>query len=145
VQLAGLPTEDVLDLVLADLPEVREQLELAHDEACATVASDLLEPCRARIAQLLGCTEELEGADPAWLAELTRWPTSPAIDDRQRACLAFTEQFVIDVASMDDALAEAVRTHLGDVGLHDFTSALLVVEQRQRLRLTWARLFGDQP
>jgi alkylhydroperoxidase family enzyme len=143
VQLTGLPTEDVLDIVLADLPDVREQLELAHDEACATVAAELLEPCRARVAMLLGCREELEGLDDATIAELVRWPTSERFDDRQRACLALTEQFVIDVASTDDDLVGAVRDHLGDVGLHDFVSALLVVEQRQRLRLTWERVFGD--
>jgi alkylhydroperoxidase family enzyme len=143
VQLTGLPTEDVLDLVLADLPDVRQQLELAHDEACATVAAELLEPCRARIAMLLGCREELEGLDDATISELVRWPTSDRFDERQRACLALAEQFVIDVASTDDELVGAVRDHLGDVGLHDFVSALLVVEQRQRLRLTWERVFGD--
>jgi alkylhydroperoxidase family enzyme len=143
VQLTGLPTEDVLDLVLADLPDVRQQLELAHDEACATVAADLLEPCRARIAMLLGCRDELEGLDADALAALAGWPTSDRFDERQRACLALTEQFVIDVASTDDELVAAVRDHLGDVGLLDFVSALLVVEQRQRLRLTWERIFED--
>ena len=64
---------------------------------------------------------------------------------RQRACLAFTEQFVIDVAGLDDATAGAVRDELGEQGLVDFVSALLVIEQRQRLRLTWAQLFTEAP
>ena len=55
-------------------------------------------------------------------------------------CLAFCEQFVIDVANLDDALAAAVADELGADGLVDFTNALLVVEQRQRLRLAWERL-----
>ena len=35
----------------------------------------------------------------------------------------------------------AVVEHLGEQGLADFAAALLVVEQRLRLRLTWQRLF----
>ena len=50
---------------------------------------------------------------------------------------------MIDVASLDDATAGAVRDELGEEGLVDFVNALLVVEQRQRLRLIWERLFGD--
>ena len=57
--------------------------------------------------------------------------------------MAFTEQFVIDVAGLDDATCAAVRDELGEQGLVDFVNALLVVEQRQRLRLVWAQLFGD--
>lgn len=43
---------------------------------------------------------------------------------------------------MDDATVAAVHEHLGEQGLVDFVSAVLVVEQRQRLRLTWELLFG---
>ncbi len=32
---------------------------------------------------------------------------------------------------------------LGEQGLVDFVNALLVVEQRQRLRLVWRQLFGE--
>jgi hypothetical protein len=38
-----------------------------------------------------------------------------------------------------------VRDELGEQGLVDFVSALLVIEQRQRLRLTWAQLFTEAP
>ena len=47
---------------------------------------------------------------------------------------------MIDVANLDDALADAVTAELGADGLVDFTNGLLVVEQRQRLRLAWERL-----
>ncbi len=66
----------------------------------------------------------LGGADDAALA-----PRSPV----EAACLAFTDEFVIDVANLRDETAAAVREHLGDAGLTDFTRALLVVEQRERL------------
>ncbi len=112
----------------------------------------LLELCRLRIASLLGCPAELASRTPAAVAAgldearvvvLSQWPTSPLFGSRERACLAFAEQFVIDVAGLDDATAGAVRDALGEEGLVDFVNALLVVEQRQRLRLIWEQLFGD--
>ena len=48
----------------------------------------------------------------------------------------------LDVASIDDDTVAAVRDHLGDEGLANFVNALLVVEQRIRLRLVWDRLLG---
>ena len=78
--------------------------------------------------------------DPAVLDAVAQWPTSPLFDERDRAVLGWCEQYVIDVASMDDATAGAVREHLGDAGLVDLTNAFLVIEQRQRLRTAWARL-----
>ena len=80
-----------------------------------------------------------ENASRRWRSGRRR----PASEARERVCLAFAEQFVIDVASLDDATAGAVRDELGEQGLVDFVNALLVVEQRQRLRLIWERLFGD--
>jgi alkylhydroperoxidase family enzyme len=74
------------------------------------------------------------------VADLASWPTSPRFGPKERACLAYCEQFVIDVAGLGDELALAVAEHLGPQGLADFTAALLVLEQRQRLRLAWERL-----
>ena len=47
---------------------------------------------------------------------------------------------MIDVASLDDATADAVVERLGAEGFGNFVNALLVAEQRQRLRLIWDRL-----
>lgn len=124
------------------------QLEAADTAAWEAVDADLLDLCRMRIAMLLGHPDEVvalpppDGPDPAQTAALASWPTSPLFDDAQRACLAFTEQFVIDVANMDDACAFAVIDHLGS-DFATFVNALLVIEQRQRLTLIWQRLFGD--
>lgn len=145
-------TDDVLDEILGAHPDVRGSLGDAWGAAWESVDPVLLELCRLRIAMLLGCREELAartpaavnaGLDDSAVAVLADWPRSPLFSSRQRACLAFTEQFVIDVAGMDDGTVGAVRDELGDEGLANFVSALLVVEQRQRLRLTWQRLFGD--
>ncbi len=150
VTLARLSTDEVLDLVLAEQPDVRSGLAEAWSQAWAVVDPVLLELCRLRIAMLLGCDAEFASRTPAALvaglsdetvAVLARWPTSDRFGPRERACLGFTEQFVVDVAGMDDTVVGAVRDQLGERGLVDFVSALLVIEQRQRLRLTWERLF----
>jgi alkylhydroperoxidase family enzyme len=152
VTLSDLSTDEVLDLVLADQPDVRNGLAEAWSQAWAAADPVLLELCRLRIAMLLGCDAEFAsrtavavaaGLSDETVAVLAAWPTSDRFGPRERACLGFTEQFVVAVAGMDDAVVEAVREQLGDQGLVDFVSALLVVEQRQRLRLTWERLFED--
>lgn len=147
---ATLPTDEVLDRVLtvrsAAFAEVRADMGAAHDAAWAATSPRLLELCRVRIATMLGCTAEATsrtpgtGVDPAMLDAIAAWPHDARFDDTDRACLAFAEHSVIDVASLDDDTAAAVRTHLGDAGLANFVSALLVVEQRIRLRLVWDRL-----
>jgi alkylhydroperoxidase family enzyme len=110
-----------------------------------------LEFCRLRMAMLLGSADELTyrtpravaaGLDEAQVGELADWPRSPRFTATQRACLAFCEQFVIDVANLDDATAAAVRSPLGDGDFVTFVHALKVVEQRIRLTLAWDQLFG---
>ena len=43
---------------------------------------------------------------------------------------------------MSDDIALAAAEELGAVPFRDFVTALLVLEQRQRLRLAWERLYG---
>ena len=148
--LAAVPTEAVLAHVLAGdtLGDVHEQLAAAHTAAWSATPARSLELCRLRIAMMLGCAEELRartsvtGVDDALVAALPAWPHDKCFDATDRARLAFAEQWVLDVASLDDATAAAVRDQLGDDGLQSFAYALLVVEQRIRLRLVWDRLFG---
>lgn len=144
-------TDEVLDEVLVDHPDVRAHLAEAWDAAWTSVDPVLLELCRLRVAMLLGCSNEratrtpaavAAGLDEAAVDELADWHRSGRFGGVERAALAFTEQWVIDVAGMDDATVFALREQLGEQGLADFTSALLVVEQRQRLRQTWRALFG---
>ena len=145
---ASATTDEVLTSTLESRPDVLEHLTAAHAAAQAAVDIRLYELCRIRVASLLGTPlERASGVlDDATIAALSRWPTSDLFDDRDRACLAFTEQFVIDVASLDDAHANAVVSQLGGAGFANFVNALLVIEQRQRLRLAWDRLFeGQQP
>jgi hypothetical protein len=136
---------------LRHAPDVAEALDAAWDAAWSSVDPCLLELCRLEIAMILRNPVELESRTPAAAAAgfddhkvgaLTSWMNSPMITAAERACLAFTDAFVIDVASLPDDTAAAVREHLGDAGLVDFASALLVLEQRQRLALVWSTLFA---
>lgn len=134
-------TSQVLQQVLADRPDVLRHLGDAWAAAPGAVDSRLLSLCSARIATLLGGpADDAFPLDEDVRNQLPDWPTSDAFDATDRACLAFTEQFVIDVASLDDATANAVVDQLGAEGFGNFANALLVAEQRQRLRLIWDRL-----
>lgn len=144
-------TAAVIDRVLvgrAGGADVAAELHAAHDAAWAACDPALLELTRLRIAMLLGNEAELavrtpgSGVDEATVAELSLWPTSPRFGERERACLTLVEQWLIDVAAVSDDQCEAVAAHLGPQGLADYASAILVLEQRQRLRLVWQRLLG---
>lgn len=117
---------------------VRPHLEAAYEAARNAIDAELLELCRDRLAMLLDHRPTLDELSAHELAHLTKWSSSDRFDDVQRAALAFTEQFAIDVASMPDDQARTLREQLGDQGLVDFVHALLVVEQRMRLDLIWA-------
>jgi alkylhydroperoxidase family enzyme len=97
----------------------------------------LLELCRLRMATLLDfraeCARRTARAGAADLAddtaaELAQWPTSPRFGDRERACLAFAEQFVIDANGVTDQLVADVTAHLGTEGCYAFVQALSMVE-----------------
>ena len=150
--IAERTTEAILTDVLASRPQVRAHLDAAWNAAWDCVDPVLLELCRLRVAMLLRCDAEMNsrtdvataaGLDEKTIAALADWPISDRFGPRERACLAFAEQFVIDVAGLDTATADGVREGLGDAGLIDFTNALLVIEQRIRRRLVWTRLFAS--
>lgn len=113
--------------VLGDRTDVIESLAQAEIQARTTVDPSLLGLVEARIAVLLG------HANAAWV-------DTSEFGDTERACVAFVEQWVIDVASMPDHLVAGVAQHLGNDGLMDFVHAVLVVEQRLRLDIAWQRL-----
>jgi hypothetical protein len=137
-------TDDVIKAVLQEAPGVVQALSDAHGAAWVGTDRVTLELCRVRIAQLLCNVDEYASElDPALVGAISAWPRSEVLTAGQHACLAFAEEFVIDVASLADAAAAAVVAELGEQGFADFVNALLVIEQRQRMRLAWARLFPD--
>ena len=132
-------------VVLARQPEILAALTHVHERAWSVVDADLLDLCRVRMAMLLGADDSVRchGLDEALVADLPDWPASPRFSPVQRACLAFTEQYVIDVASVDDRLVADLADVIGSAAVTDFVTALLVVEQRLRLSLAWGRLLPE--
>ena len=103
----------------------------------------LLELCRLRVAQLLGCESEQRvryaparaaGLTEEQVARLDGWLDDPAFTDAQRAGLAFAEQFVIDPHGLDDERRDAVIDHLGLPGLVALCEALALFDGFCRFR-----------
>jgi alkylhydroperoxidase family enzyme len=126
-------------------PEVLESLA----EACAASRSStdpsLLELARLRLATILDNESESgarpwEPLEPEKLEALASWPTSELFDDRERAALALTEQFAIDVGGVAAGPLGPSAAVLGtDVG--PFLQALYVLDVGQRAAKALAALF----
>ncbi|MGH9018861.1 MAG: carboxymuconolactone decarboxylase family protein [Acidimicrobiales bacterium] len=104
----------------------------------------VLELCRLRTAQLLGCDAELAvrsrpavagGLTEATVAALPSWPTAGRFDATTRACLGFTEQFVIDASGVSADDRAAVRRAVGFARLVGLTQAVAAFDGFSRFRL----------
>jgi len=99
---------------------------------------ELLELCRLRIAQMLEADEQATEPpvrvvlDPVFVAQLRQWPTSDAFTERQRVCLGFAEQLVVDAQGVSDAYAASVIAAIGDGGFLVLTYACGFFETTQR-------------
>jgi alkylhydroperoxidase family enzyme len=129
----------------ASWPVPSDALARAVVAAWDTTDPVVLELCRIRMATMLDFPAEqarrtgrarAAGLDEATLAELPRWPTSPRFGARERACLAFAEQFVIDANGVTDELVADVTEHLGAEGCYSFVQALSMIETFLRACLT---------
>ena len=138
---------DALARILVDQLDVHGDLTAAHAAAVEAIGPRLHDLCRLRIATLLGTPDEdsSDVLDPAAIAALPQWPSHPRFSPAERVCLSLTEHFVIDVASISDDMADSVVRELGADGFSTLVNALVVIEQRHRLRLAWGRLFDQQP
>jgi alkylhydroperoxidase family enzyme len=111
-------------------------------EACARVTDpELLELCRARMAQMLRCREELALHSAERLAELESWERSTSFTDLQRAGLELVEQFILDPSLVSRELVARVESGLGTSGIINFTTAVAGYEASLRL----ATLFDLEP
>jgi alkylhydroperoxidase family enzyme len=104
----------------------------------------VLELCRLRVAQLLGCESELgiryapalvAGLTEEQVADLAQWPTSSSFTDAQRAALAFAEQFVIDPHGIAGPVRDTLRAHYSLPEIVALTEALALFDGFQRFRL----------
>ena len=127
-------------------PRVFEHLavlerELWHDGA---LEAPLVELVRLRIAQILAAPAELDrrspaavaaGLDEAMVTELPNWPTSPLFDERQRAVLSWSEQWVIDASEMTDDDAARLMAALSPKECAALSTVLAVFESLTRTRV----------
>ncbi len=118
----------------------------------AMASPDRLALIDRRIAQLLGDGSASAPAPAGTpdlsedrMADLSLWPSSPQFSDAERACLGFTEQFVIDVAGVDDRLRGELASALGPSGVLDFVVALFALDYGRRVAMVLAALFPDHP
>jgi len=144
--VSWLGTPPTLDGVFGLRPELyqawRGFRDVFWDEAL--VDPVVLELCRLRVATLHACAAELAqrtpaahaaGLDEQKLAALADWASDPRFDARERACLRFAEQFVLDPHGITDADAAAVVAALGEPGLVALIEALALFDGFCRFRL----------
>lgn len=126
-------------------PEVLDALRVACASVRAAGDGDLLELSRRRLATLLGVGAE-SAARPwgsvtaARIDALDRWPTDDAFDDRDRAALALTEQFALDVTGVAAGPLAPAAGVLGEQVL-PFVQGLYLLDVGQRAAVVLGRLF----
>ncbi|MGA2306264.1 MAG: hypothetical protein ABSH29_19085 [Acidimicrobiales bacterium] len=122
--------------VLADI-----EVALWQQEAVSPL---LLELCRLRIAQLLGCGVALvqrtpqavaAGLDESLVSSLSQWPTDPRFSGQARVCLGFAEQLLMDAQGVSDEEADRVVDAVGQGGFLVLAYACGFFETTQRARL----------
>ena len=147
---ASLLAPDLDERLARFAPEVHEVITTLHGELWQALDPEILELCRLRIAGLQG--DGRESARPApntpvsveKAAAIGDWPDSLLFSDRERACLAFTEQFVGDVAGTTQDDVDALLAHFSPGEVQAFVSALLALDQHQRLALGLRTVLAPQ-
>jgi len=150
--LKTVAAEGPLEAVLGTDPELFDHVRgvVATFWTERLVDPTVLELCRLRIAALVRCDAELRlryqpaidaGLDEDKLRELPRHYDSDRFTEFERACLAFTEQFVIDAHGIDDEMFERVSSALSTESMAAFVSALAYFEGIARMKL----MLGIEP
>ena len=139
------PGETDWDRVTALFPAAFEAVVNLQRAVWASFDPVVLELARLRTAQLLAFAGGLAlrsdaarraGLEEAKVAALPEWPTSSLFSDGERACLALTEQFVMDANGVTDELVGAVLQHYSAADCHTFVNAVSAFETFQRGCLT---------
>ncbi len=133
-------------------PAVGAGLTGLRTDVWAAPSADRLALVDLRIAQLLGDDPvPWVGTNPAPSVEfnrqqqLSQWPTSPLFTAGERAVLGFTEQFVIDVAGVDEHLRTELSSAVGPAHVLDVVVAVFVLDYGRRVTMVLDRLFPDDP
>jgi alkylhydroperoxidase family enzyme len=105
--------------------------------AATAVEPAVLDPVRAAVAATLGHPEELERT-PAPGGGIDQIDTA---DPRAATCVAFAEQFVVDVSGTTDEQRRALGEAMG-ADTFTFVQALYVIDVFQRARMVLERIFA---
>lgn len=133
-----------LQEAMAARPELAGPLDDYLAATFAAVDPVVLELCRLRIATLHGDVRQQQVRDDAAVAagltddkvaELADHHRSARFTDHERACLAYAEQFVIDVHGLTDGDADRVKDGMTDGDFVAFTVALGLLDGIGRMRL----------
>ncbi len=118
----------------AHSPEAFDRFDQIEALAAGAVEPAVLDPVRVAVATALAHPEELDRTPVAFAA---------SDDPRADACVAFAEQFVVDVSGTTDDQRGALGAAMGaDTFL--FVQALYVVDVFQRGRIALERVFGTR-
>jgi alkylhydroperoxidase family enzyme len=126
-------------------PAAFAAFDLVRASARAAVDPTLFALARGRIATLLGIAAPGEsGAAREQIAALPSWPSSPLFGERERAALAFAEQFVLDVSATTNEQRAALTDALG-ADAAPYAQSLYVIDFELRLRAAFTALLGGDP
>ena len=118
-----MATHETLDALVARQPLLSECLrDFERAVTAGPLDSRLSDLCRATVAKLLR-DETVTMADAGDL------------DARERACVTFTEMYVIDPHAVTDEMCAEVRAHLGDAGATALTLAVALFDATSRSRV----------
>lgn len=108
-------------------PEIFDRFDAITATALTAIDAGVTGPIIRMIDAVLGCSTHGRGVTPT--------------DARELACLAFAEQFVVDVSAITDAQRAAMTTAMGNNAFL-FVQSVYVNDVFTRARLGLARLFG---
>ena len=138
-QLANGPTE--LDRVYGLRQQYYELFMQDYNSSIERVDPVLIELCRLRMATLLQSQLDLSlryrpaidvGLSEAKLRELSKYQSSPLFSERERRCLEFAEQFVIQSSNITDEDVARLLAALDPEEFIYFVKALSAMDQLQR-------------
>ena len=121
------------DAVLGLHPEAYSRHRVFLDACAAVTDPDLLDLCKARMAQILRCREELALHSADKLKQLASWHRSPSFTDLQRHALDFVEQFILDPSRITREQVAELERDLGASGVINFATIISGYEASLRL------------
>jgi alkylhydroperoxidase family enzyme len=125
-------------------PQAVGLLETANAYAWRACQPVLLEQLRLRVGTLIGNEAGLQrrsraaralGLSEVKIEDLGNYSLSAAFSELEKDCLAFTEQFVIDVSGPIEEYVAQLRRHFVDEDVRGLVVALYVTECTQRLEM----------